>query len=241
MSNTYGTQNPIFYASSSNWVLQAQTITPRSATISDATNASGDIIERKYIGIGATEEVSETYALKQGTITSLPHLGYHTNPECIVTSVEISTSNSDWPKLAITFTRDTTPDHSLIIAHKTQYYFPSNVEGTTIQFVGKRLAQSPIIGGLENVQSANLSASITINELVDGVGAPCALGFSGGSWEASAEALGGTPTFTPTTEMGTNADFVNEGALSYTNTDWGTISTSVQGILSIQVYEPIAG
>lgn len=225
MSKVFGVCGENTAMTAAGAVITSKTTTPRAMQTADALDEWGDIDEREYYGGNITTEVQETYAIK-GDITQadIPALGYHlfgTVP-AVITSIEISTTNSDWPQVSITYT--IIPAGS--IDTEAVYTMP------TFALEGKRKAQSLGITGLLCVQSASLSFSCEIAELLNCSGEPCKFGVSGGTWEATADFLDGTPV------AALGGTLEEPGTVSLSNTDWGSTSAKVSGYLPITRANP---
>ena len=192
-------------------VLQSKTTTPRAESVADALDEYGDVAARQYYGGGVVTEVQETYAIKADGV-SLPALGYNTFG--VVTNIEVSTSNSDWPQVSITFTTGATLDENATFA------LPS------FTIVGKRLAQTIGITGVTDMQSSSFSASCDLSEVLDASGEPVKFAVSNGTWEANAEYLDGTAT------AGLSGTLEETGTISASNTAWQTISAKASGYIA---------
>lgn len=228
MNKEFGISSPIFFAEDDNWVIQSQTINKREHSTAEALNEEGDIVARAYYGGGLTEEVSETYQLKSGKVTELPALGMYTDRGIIVTSVDASTSNADWPTLSISLHRvvDKAP---IAFTNPKRYAFPA------VALAAKRMAQPLFITGGDAVQSTSLAGSCSLAEMADGSGNPCAWAVSGAVWSANIEALGGE--FALASNLGDTAGIIADSNISYSNTSWGTITGSAGGAM---VASPVA-
>lgn len=214
---TFGVTGGLAMAEETAAVLVSRTITPRSASVAEVTDEEGDIALRHYYGLGATEEIQETYSIK-GRVNEapkLPKLGY--NAFGVVTNISVSTSNSDWVQVAVTYTTGATLDKN------KAYALPITCP------TGRKASLFLLTGG-QYIQSSSFSASCTLSELLDDKGIPCAWAVSGASWEESAEAIDGTFAFTANDSSG----LTENGRLSQSNTSYGTVSASASGKIDLE-------
>lgn len=208
-------------------VLQGKTSTPLAQNTADALDEYGDIVDRAFYGVTGVEEVQETYAIK-GDISSsdLPTLGKVTlgpsgsSVAAVVTNIEVSTSNSDWPQVSVTYRKGMAAN----LIEPGAYTMP------TFTIVGKRIAQLIGLSGVTNVQSGSFSANCEIQECLDATGTQCKYAFTTGAWEANAEYLDGTPAVA----TGFDGGHLEEaGAETTSNTAWATKSAKASGYLAV--------
>lgn len=196
-------------------VLQSRSENSVELSIADALDEFGDIAERTYYGLTDIKEVTEVYALDNGSFT-LPTLGLY-NSNIIITSIEVSTSNSDWPQISITFMQG-------IPAAKIE---TGTATMPSISVEARRKAQPLLLTGGVNLQSTSVSFSIDLEELRDASGEQCKFAFMNARWEANAEALDGTFS-----ASGSNAHLDSNG-VSTSNTAYGTKTGKASGYISM--------
>lgn len=197
--------------------LQSYTEGPYAPQSAELTDEFGNATARTFYGNGSIIEHEATYALICGFSATSVAIGVGG-----LESVAISTSNGDWPTMTI----------------KWYTGLPNCQSGCTFSVTlpsveGKRKAQAL---GLSNaggkVSSSSWTASASINLLLDDDGDPAAFAFSGGTIEASGEAVGGT--WSAGTGMTLSAGPTN----SESNTAYATTSANAQGILTGTEYTP---
>lgn len=210
---TFGVDNGLAITSDGA-VLVSKSITPRGASVAEALNENGDIAVRHYYAEGVTTEVQETYAIKGSVAPTLPKIGY--NEFGVVTNVSISTSNSDWVQVSVTYTTGVTLDTNK--TYTIPFACPTGRKATLI-----------MLSGGEYVQSSSATITCTLSELLDNEGIPCAWAVSGGAWDVTAEAIGGKFEFTA--EDGISGITEND-RVSESNTAYGTISASASGFIT---------
>lgn len=192
-------------------ILTSYTHGPYQKQTADNVDELGNVVERSYYGAGDIVEHEATYALDcDGSIDDC------TLGDDGVASISISTSNGDWPTVTV----------------KWYTGLPSCQSGSTYAVTvpsveGKRKAQglgfSVSSGG--HISSATWTASAELSLLLDEDGDPDAYAFSGGTIEASAEAVGGTLS-------AASGLTITTSSTSESNTDYGSSSASATGILT---------
>jgi hypothetical protein len=160
--------------------------TPVSQNRADAQDESGDIAASAWHGntAGELSEVSCTYAVKSGTLdTSDLQCGEITvgTDKIVITGIEISTSNGEWPQVTVSGTKGTeaitAPTGKL-----NTYTLPA------INVLGMKLAQPlGFTVGNGKLTGSSLSAAVELAQQEDGGGEPVAHGVSGGTIEISAD------------------------------------------------------
>ena len=196
-------------------VLQSRTVNGVARSYADAPDEWGDIEERTYYGLSGLAEVSETYALNSGSFT-LPALGL--SGDLMITSVEVSTSNSDWPQCTINYTSG--------MASAQLEGGAVTLPSFTIE--ARRKAQPLAITGGDGIQSTSFTASIDLSELRDEDGDQVKWAISNAAWESSIEALAGTFAI----GAGLSGELEASG-LNASNTAYQTATATANGYLAI--------
>ena len=199
--------------------LQSYTHGPYAPQTAELTDEFGNATARTYYGNENIYEHTATYALICGFAATSVVIG--TNG---LESVAINTSNGDWPTMEVKW-------YTGLPSCQSGCTFTVTIPGVE----GKRKSQAL---GLTNtggkVSSSSWTASASLSLLLDEAGDPAAFAFSGGTIEASGEAVGGT--WAAASGMTLSAGPTD----SETNTDYATQSVSAQGILAGTEYTPAA-
>lgn len=152
----------------------------------DALNEDGDIQASTYFGNTTQDmrEISSTYALVSGTLDiNTILLGEFVGATNIIReSVEVATSNSEWPQLTVTGRKNA-------IAVVAPAGLTNTYSLPSIVFTGIKQAQ-PInftTGVGCRLTGSSLSGNIEVAQQDNGVGEPIAHGVSGGTGTVSAE------------------------------------------------------
>lgn len=197
--------------------LQSYTHGPYAPQSAELTDEFGNATARTFYGNGDIVEHEAVYALMCGFAATSVVIG--TNG---LESVAISTSNGDWPTMTVKW-------YTGLPSCQSGCTFAVTIPGVE----GKRKAQAL---GLTNsggkVQSSSWTASASLSLLLDEEGDPAAYAFSGGTIEASGEAVGGT--WSAATGMTLSSGPTD----SESNTAYATTSANAQGILVGAEYTP---
>lgn len=156
---------------------------PVEQSRADALDENGDVSASAYYGntAGTLYEVSNTYALKGGSIDLATILLGETASGTIRESVEISTSNSEFPQITVNGkigTQDVTDPSG----KTSTFALPSiTINGIKqAQLLGFTVSAGRLTG-------SSLEASLELAQQDDGVGEPIAHGLSGGTGTVTAE------------------------------------------------------
>jgi hypothetical protein len=185
MSN-FGALTDHFGLASADLILVGSTKTPVELSRADAQDSNGDIIASTYYGNTTQEmaEVSCTYALKSGTLNvNTIKIGQTAAlPTVIRESVEVATSNTEWPQITVTGRINTFTVCS-VTGKLNTFSMPSLV------LVGCRRAQllAFTVGEGCRLTGSSISANVEIAQQDNGVGEPVAHGLSGGTGSITAE------------------------------------------------------
>ena len=179
----FGALTDHFNLASSVGTLVESSKTPVANSRADALDENGDIADAAWYGNkdGDLYEASCTYQVDTNDVTVATALKLgELSTGVVVTSIEISTSNGDWPRVTVSGTLGT----GALEQSKT-YAMPT---GTV-----KAKKQAQIIAGITlttgKLTSASLSASCDLATATDGEGEPVAHGVSGAVATATAEAV----------------------------------------------------
>ena len=202
--------------------------TPVANSRADALDENGDIADAAWYGnkAAALYEASCTYQVDTNDVTvgTALKLG-ELSTGVVVTSIEISTSNGDWPRVTVSGTLGT----GALEQGKT-YAMPT---GTV---AAKKQAQ--IIAGIEltsgKLTSASLSASCDLATANDGAGEPVAHGVSGAVATATAEAVAITAE-SPVLAADTGWNITTGSSLNEPQAAWHTGSISVEKTLTVTI------
>ena len=147
------------------------TLTPLAESRADAEDENGDVVASTYYGNdgGTIKEASSTFLIKTGTVDiSLLKLGELATGK-VVESIEITTSNKDWPKITVSGKLG-----------MTALQKPTGKAATAklpdLDIVGARRAQeiSFSIGAGGRLTASSLKASGKISQANNGMGEPVA-------------------------------------------------------------------
>jgi len=193
--------------------------TPAPVSIEQAQDADGyTVAEDSYEG-GPAAELSCTYRLISGTLNlnTLAIGGTAPAP----TSIEVSTSNSEWPTITVTGYDG--------VAGEDSWTLPN------ITISGKKQAQvlDFTVGENCRLTSSSLTASGEIHHALDDAGTVGATAITGANCEISAEMveITGVCAWTPgETWIETQAPGSSNG-----NIAWGTASATASKMLTIDV------
>jgi hypothetical protein len=201
--------------------------TPVANARIDAQDENGDIADSEWHGnkAGDLYDASCTYQVDTNGVTvGALKLG-ELSTGVVVTSIEISTSNGDWPRVTVSGTLGT----GALEQSKT-YAMPT---GTV---AAKKQAQ--IIAGITlttgKLTSASLSASCDLATANDGEGEPVAHGVSGAVAVATAEAVAITAA-SPVLAADTGWNITTGSALNEPQAAWHTGSISVEKTLTVTI------
>ena len=208
--------------------------TPVANSRADALDENGDIADAAWYGNkdGDLYEASCTYIVTDKTgdiddVATVLKLG-ELSTGVVVTSIEISTSNGDWPRVTVSGTLGT----GALEQSKT-YAMPT---GTV-----KAKKQAQIIAGITltsgKLTSASLSASCDLATANDGEGEPVAHGVSGAVATATAEAVAVTAE-SPVLAADTGWNITTGSALNEPQAAWHTGSISVEKTLPVTIAAP---
>jgi len=197
MSNKFGALTDHFSLASDDLVLVDSSEVPVAQDRTDAQDENGDITASAFHGntAGDLKEVSCTYALKSGSLNlNTLYLG-ELETGLVATSLEASTSNTEWPQITISGTKGVedvcNPDSA-----GTRFQLPN----ITLQGCKRAQIMGFTVGDNCKLTGSSLSASIELAQQEDGEGEPVAHGVSGGTYEVSADFVGITasPSWTVT-------------------------------------------
>ena len=205
--------------------------TPVANSRADALDENGDIADAAWYGNtdGDLYEASCTYQVDKNdvTVATVLKLG-ELSTGVVVTSIEISTSNGDWPRVTVSGTLGTGA-----LEQSKPYAMPT---GTV---AAKKQAQ--IIAGITltsgKLTSASLSASCDLVTATDGEGEPVAHGVSGAVATATAEAVAVTAE-SPVLAADTGWNITTGSALNAPQAAWPTGSISVETTLPVTIAAP---
>ena len=205
--------------------------TPVANSRADALDENGDIADAAWYGNtdGVLYEASCTYQVDTDNVTVATALKLgELETGVVVTSIEISTSNGDWPRVTVSGTLGT----GALEQGKT-YAMPT---GTV---AAKKQAQ--IIAGITlttgKLTSCSLSASCDLATANDGAGEPVAHGVSGAVATATAEAVA-TSTATPVLAAAEGWEVATGSGLNEPQANWHTTSISVEKVLPVTIAAP---
>jgi len=202
--------------------------TPVANSRADALDENGDIADAAWYGntAGDLYEASCTYQVdtKDVNVATALKLG-EKSTGVVITSIEISTSNGDWPKITVSGILGT----GALEQGKT-YAMPT---GTV---AAKKRAQ--IIAGITlttgKLTSASLSASCDLATANDGAGEPVAHGVSGAVATETAEAVAITDE-SPVLAADTGWKSQPGSSLNEPQAAWHTGSISVEKTLTVTI------
>jgi hypothetical protein len=156
---------------------------PVEQSRADAQDENGDVAASAFYGntAGTLYEVSNTYALKGGSIDLATILLGETATGTIRESVEVSTSNSEFPQITVSGkigAQDVTDPSG----KTSTFALPAiTINGIKqAQLLGFTVSAGRLTG-------SSLEASIELAQQDDGVGEPIAHGLSGGTGTVTAE------------------------------------------------------
>ena len=198
MANDFGALTDHFSIATSDLILVDSSKTPDAESVAQALDENGDLAARTVYGNdgGAVSEASCTYLLKSGTLNlntlSLGEL----ETGVVVTSIEMATSNGDWPKLTVSGKLGT-PAFQAPTGKTAKAALPSQ------SIVGGKFAQPMTftVGDGCKLTGCSFSVSAEISQADDGLGEPVAYAASfNNPPEISAEFVRITaqPSWTPT-------------------------------------------
>jgi len=201
--------------------------TPVANSRADALDENGDIAAAAWYGNthGDLYEASCTYQVDTTGVTVATLKLGEKSTGVVITSIEISTSNGDWPKITVSGILGT----GALEQGKT-YAMPT---GTV---AAKKQAQ--LIAGITltsgKLTSASLSASCDLATANDGAGEPVAHGVSGAVATATAEAVAITNE-SPVLAADTGWNITTGSALNEPQAAWHTGSISVEKTLTVTI------
>lgn len=185
MSN-FGALTDHFGLASADLILVESSETKIEQSRADAQDENGDIAASTFYGNTTQDmrEVSCTYALKSGTLNvNTIKLGVLADaPTVVRESVEVSTSNSEFPQVTVSGRKNIITPSSPTGKLNT-FTLPS------LSIAGRMVAQ-PIFctaGAGCRINATSLSANIEIAQQDNGIGEPIAHGVSGGQGTFSAD------------------------------------------------------
>ena len=157
--------------------------TPDAQSRADATDENGDIAAATWHGNtdGALQEASSTFVLKGASLDTAKLVAGEIEVGKIITSIEVATSNGDWPKITVSGKIGT----KAVVAPpllKNTWKFP------TFTITGAKRAQllGFTVGEDCKLSDSSISGSVDIAQHEDGVGEPIMHGVSGGMLTMSA-------------------------------------------------------
>jgi len=201
--------------------------TPVANSRADALDENGDIADAAWYGNtdGDLYEASCTYQVDTADVNVATLKLGEKSTGVVITSIEISTSNGDWPRVTVSGTLGT----GALEQSKT-YAMPT---GTV---AAKKQAQ--IIAGITltsgKLTSASLSASCDLATANDGAGEPVAHGVSGAVATATAEAVAITDE-SPVLAADTGWKSQPGSSLNEPQAAWHTGSISVEKKLTVTI------
>lgn len=158
--------------------------TPDAQSRADAQDENGDIADAHWHGNTAGEliEASSTFTVKGGTLNTALLLAGEIADGKVITSVEVTTSNSDWPKVVVSGKLGT----ETIVAptgKTNKWTFPA------FSVVAARRAQlfAFTVDAACRLTGSSVSGSVELAQTEDGIGEPIAHGVSGGVLTMGAE------------------------------------------------------
>ncbi len=220
-----------FGAQTDHWGLALGTViesskTPVSQSRADALDENGDIADSAWHGNteGDLYEASVTYQIDT-TELDLSELNLG-NIEAgkAATGVEVTTSNSEWPKVTITGTLGTEP-----LEQAKTYALP---EVTVLPLKKAQAMGVTVTTG--KLASCTLSASCDLATAHDGAGEPVAHGVSGAICSASAEAVA-TSTAAPVLAAAATWTISTGSGTNEPQADWHTASIAVEKKLAVTI------
>lgn len=200
MATAFGSQTDHFGLTATGAALVGATVvsassTPRAETSAEARDALGDVASMTWYGNdgGSLSEASVTYAWTSGSLSvsglSLGELA----TGIVVTSIEVSTSNSEWPQITVAGVLGSDAI-TAVTGYENLYGMPS----ATV--LGLKMAQGmgATAGAAGRLTGATLTASCDLAEQADGDGEPVAFGLAGAVATLSVEMVGvtGSPSVT---------------------------------------------
>jgi hypothetical protein len=230
MSN-FGALTDHFGLADTNLVLVASSKVPVASRRADAQDENGDIAASAFYGNSAGElfEVSNTYALKSGSLdTGSLQIG-EVSSGLVATTGEITTDNGSWPQITLSGTLGA-EDVCAVSGYENTFSFPSYT------ILGCKRAQPmgfTVTGG--RLTGCILSGSIELAQQENGLGEPVAHGVSGGTVEVSADFVRTSTAPAWTVGAGlteTQAPGADEGQAAFhtaSATAAGTLSRDVTG------------
>lgn len=201
--------------------------TPMAMTTEDALDQDGNVAGRDSYEAGPADAVECVYHLTSSTLDlSTLMLGPIDNGQVhlVITSIDVSTSNSAWPVITIGgFTS------------VTNYADMPNFALPAITINGKKIAQGLdfSVGADCRLTGSTLKASGDLAHTLDEDGEVVAMAFTGATCEIGGEAveIEGAVTWTP---GGSWIETQAPGA-SNSNTSWGTASFAANKYLEVYV------
>lgn len=221
----YGNGTDYFGKGSASLVLIESSTTPKGQSKADALDENGNFVDEGFYDSGPAAQISCTYALISSTLDlSTLALGYLlvTATKTCITSIEVTTSNSEWPRVKI--------DGFTGVTNETD--MPAfTLDAITIN--GKKIAQGLDFSVGADCRLTNSSYKISGNMsfALNASGDVGAMAFTGAQAEISGTAVEveGAITWTP---GGTWTETQGPGA-SNSNIGWGTSSfTAVKGVVA---------
>jgi len=228
MSNKFGATTDHFGLATSAMVLVDSSAVPVAQSRADAQDENGDIAASAWHGntTAGLKEASCTYALKSGTLPTDLKLGQIAAGK-IVLSIEVSTSNGEWPQ--ITVSGITGPDETCVLEQVKTYALGN------LGISGLKKAQ-PYGCSVSNgkLTSCSISASCDWAQQDNGVGEPVAYGVSGAISTVSAEAVATTST-APSLATADGYTVSQASGATEGQAAWWTASISTEKILAVTI------
>jgi hypothetical protein len=204
--------------------------TPIANSRADALDENGDIADAAWYGNtdGVLYEASCTYQVDTNDVNVATALKLgELATGVVVTSIEISTSNGDWPKITVSGILGT----GALEQGKT-YAMPTATVAAKMQ--AQAMGITVTTGKLT---SCSLSASCDLATANDGEGEPVAHGVSGAVATATAEAVA-TSTDTPVLAAAEGWEVATGSGLNEPQANWHTTSISVEKVLPVTIAAP---
>ncbi len=212
MATDFGGLTDHFSMATATLILTNSSLTPVAKSRADELDENGDNAVATWFGGGDVNDATCEYLLKSGTLNlNTLDLGELEAGIC-VTSISVSTSNSDWPK--ITVTGKTGLETMVAPTGQLNTWTLPDITITS----NKYAQEMGFTYSAGRLTGCTLEASCEIAETTDGLGEPAAHGVSGATGSISSDWGSEEPviTYTITEDDGvTQAPAITEPTAAY--------------------------
>ena len=202
---------------------------PRPNSRVDAQDENGDIAASEWHGnkAGSLYDATCVYQVDT-TAVDLSNLSLgQLDTGIVALSIEVATSNGDWPKITVTGVLGTGA-----LEQDKVYALPAITVNPY-----KRAQAMGVTVTTGKLTSCSVSASCDLAEALDGDGEPVAHGVSGAVLSASAEAVA-TSAAAPVLAAAVGYDVVNPTGITAPQANWHTAAITVEKVLTVTITPP---